>query len=168
MLKLEKKKSIIVKELTARAHLKWQAHKLKILNTQIPEAFGKAKYVKPPWLLMSHYPIFCHLPLANVSVFPGWKHVSFLNHFYKGSPKYGLLQLKVTALNSEENTKPWASLGNSESRIPPSKWSVTKLNEAKTYRILWWQPSKGPNSLWEMETSKLRIHKKVLRLLRTL
>ena len=70
-----------------------------ILNTQIPEAFGKARHVKSPRLLISHHPIVCHLPLAHVSVFPGWKRASFLNHPYRDIPKYGLLQLRMTALN---------------------------------------------------------------------
>lgn len=67
-------------------HLKWQEYKPKILNTQIPEAFGKAKYLKPPWLLIWYHPIFCHLPLANVSI--PWVATCFLSEsFLQRLPK---------------------------------------------------------------------------------
>lgn len=73
-----------------------------ILNIQISEDFGKAKYVvKSSWFLISHHSIFCHLPLNKWQYIPSMEHASFLNHFYKDFQKYGLLLSRMISLNSK-------------------------------------------------------------------
>lgn len=105
-------------------------------------------------LLKSHHPIFCHLPLANASVFLGWKHASFF--FLKDFQNHGLLQLSMTTQNKQNH-----SLLSVIQRIKNFLIWMTSvcytLNEVNIYRFLYWQHSKGPRCLWEMGSSKLNL-----------
>lgn len=114
----------------------WNDKNLKVCTHRFQKLLAKLNV----WVSMT-LSSFCHLPPAKVSVLPGWKHASFLNHPYQEAPKHGRRKLSTIEQNSERKKKPQKhslpSIVQKNQEFLLSKWPMSKPSTV---------PERGPRN----------------------